>query len=76
MLRHPQQTPSAPALVARRFFADRRGQDLVEYALLVAFIGVASLAAAPAIQTGIQQGYAIWNENIQQQWDPPAPAGS
>jgi Flp pilus assembly pilin Flp len=63
--------------ILRSFLGDRRGQDLVEYALLVATIGLATLAAGPAIQTALSAAYAAWNINIQDNWNPPDPgAGS
>jgi Flp pilus assembly pilin Flp len=35
------------------------GQDIVEYALLVAFVGIACLAAFQAFENAIQAGY-VW----------------
>ena len=35
--------------VAKRFFRDERGQDLVEYALMAGFVAVAGGAAFPPI---------------------------
>ena len=61
---------------ARRFGRDERGQDLVEYALLVALIGLAALVAAPLIEQAIATGYGSYNTNIQDRWDIADPGGS
>ncbi len=47
-----------PGEVMRRFFADDRGQDLVEYSLLLAFIGL--VGAALFIGMG-QSSSSIWS---------------
>lgn len=57
----------------RRFLVEESAQDLVEYALLVAFIGLTSLAAWTAIQSAIQQGYIGWDTAEQDLWEPPNP---
>lgn len=57
----------------RRFLVEETAQDLVEYALLVAFIGLTSLAAWTAIQNAIQQGYIGWDMAEQDLWEPPNP---
>jgi Flp pilus assembly pilin Flp len=41
------------------------GQDLVEYALLVAFVGVAALAAWLAIENALASGYTGWDATDQ-----------
>lgn len=38
----------------KRFFKDESGADMVEYALLVALIGVALIVTIKALTTGIQ----------------------
>jgi len=59
------------------FVADRRGQDLVEYALLVGAIGLVTIAAGPAIIGALSAAYGAWNTSIHNQWVPPDPgAGS
>ncbi len=60
----------------RLFLGDRRGQDLIEYALLVGAIGLATVAAGPAIRTALSTAYAVWNTQIQDEWIPPDPVGS
>jgi len=41
-----------------RLWSDDEGQDLVEYALLVALIGVALIAAMGALKTGISSAFS------------------
>jgi Flp pilus assembly pilin Flp len=53
--------------------ADDRGQDLVEYALLSAAIGVASLATWSAIEDALAAAYAGYDSGVQGLWEPPAP---
>ncbi len=56
------------------FLRDTAGQDLVEYALLVALVGFVALAAAPAIQNALGTAYVLYNTNTQDLWQPPNPA--
>jgi Flp pilus assembly pilin Flp len=44
-----------------RFLSDEDGQDLAEYALLVAFVGVVAVAAWLAIEDAIAAGYTGWD---------------
>jgi Flp pilus assembly pilin Flp len=61
----------------RRFVRDKSGQDLVEYALLVALVGVVAAAAMPTIETALSTAYSLWNTNTQDLWQPQEPgAGS
>jgi Flp pilus assembly pilin Flp len=48
-----------------RFIRDDGGQDLIEYALLAASIGLACVAVWPTIVGAIQVAYAGWDANIQ-----------
>lgn len=54
---------------------DERGQDLIEYALLTAAIGVAGIAAWPTIAASIGSTYRALNLNTQALWAPPSPGG-
>jgi len=56
------------------FIHGSSGQDLVEYALLVALIGLVAAAAAPTLETAISTAYASWNTDNQSLWQPPDPA--
>jgi Flp pilus assembly pilin Flp len=62
--------------IARRLRGDEQGQDLVEYALLVALIGLAALVSAPLIEQAIATGYGSYNTNIQDRWEIADPGGS
>lgn len=60
------------------FAADDQGQDVVEYALLAAFIGIAGYVALGAISGTVAAVYASWVDpaaGVPSLWDPPAPAG-
>jgi Flp pilus assembly pilin Flp len=56
-----------------RFVRDDRGQDVVEYALLTASIGVAGIAVWPAIAAGIGVAYQALNVQTQDIWQVPDP---
>ena len=65
-------------LVAR-FVADDGAQDLVEYALLAAFIGIAGWALVSTLPAVMGATYQSWTDptvGVPGQWDPPEPAGS
>jgi Flp pilus assembly pilin Flp len=49
----------------KRLLVDEEGQDIVEYALLVAFVGLAVLAAWIAIQNAVANGYLNWDAQEQ-----------
>jgi len=60
-----------------RLIDDDRAQDLMEYALLTAGIGIVGVAAWPAIETGLRVAYTAFSTNSYNLWEPPAPgAGS
>jgi len=40
-------------LFALRIWKDTRGQDMIEYALMAAFVAVAAVAALPGLSTSI-----------------------
>jgi Flp pilus assembly pilin Flp len=56
------------------FIRDEDAQDLVEYALLGAFIGIASILVWQNIVTAIGLRYTDYNTNVPQLWEPPDPA--
>ena len=61
-----------------RLLADDDGQDLVEYALLAAFVGIAGWAALMAIDEAVGTTYSSWldaDSGVPGLWDPPEPAG-
>lgn len=48
-----------------RFLRDEGGQDVIEYALLAAFIGVCAVVAWTNIPPHIAAAYANWDSTIQ-----------
>lgn len=61
--------------VVRLLARDDRGQDLVEYALLTAAIGLAGAATWPLIEQSIGTAYRALDSNTQNLWEPPPPGG-
>jgi Flp pilus assembly pilin Flp len=59
----------------RRLLRDESGQDIIEYVLLTAALGVASMAVWPLIAASIGQSYRQLDTNTQSLWMPPDPAG-
>ena len=49
----------------QRFIQDDTGQDIIEYALLSAFIGVAAVAAWVNIPPAIADAYVRWDADVQ-----------
>lgn len=58
-----------------RLLRDERGQDLVEYALLTAAVGLAGAASWPFIEQSIGTAYRALDTNTQNLWEPPPPSG-
>jgi len=61
--------------MVRLLARDERGQDLIEYALLSAAIGVAGAATWPLIEQSIGTAYRALDSNTQNLWEPPPPGG-
>jgi Flp pilus assembly pilin Flp len=59
-----------------RLIRDDDGQDVVEYALLTAAIGIASVATWPLIETGIKNSYNSINGRTQAKWEVPDPGSN
>jgi Flp pilus assembly pilin Flp len=49
----------------RRLLVDDGGQDLIEYALLSAFIGVCCVLVWPNIRLAIGAAFTGWDTNVQ-----------
>jgi Flp pilus assembly pilin Flp len=60
----------------RALARDESGQDIVEYALLTAFFGLAALAAWTSIRDALGVNYGATTTGVQAIWDPPPPSGS
>ena len=59
--------------------ADEAGQDLVEYALLTAFLAFAGYIVLVALGVDIFNTYTSWvnpTTGTPSLWEPPAPVGS
>ena len=77
-------TPSATSYhcagcLLRRLFAEGTGQDMVEYALLAAFIGIAGWAILITLPAVMGAAYASWidpTNGVPGRWDPPEPASA
>ena len=60
----------------RRLISDEDGQDVIEYALLTAGIGIVSVATWPFIETGIFNVYTALNTDTQNLWEVPNPGSN
>ena len=61
------------AVLIARLWRDDRGQDLIEYALLTAAIGVAGIAVWPTIEQNIGRAYRAMNDRSLSLSAPPNP---
>jgi len=53
----------------QRLYADNRGEDLIEYALLVAFVSLATVVAFQVMGTTMGNAYQSWDNAQQNRWD-------
>jgi Flp pilus assembly pilin Flp len=60
-------------LVLNRWFADRRGQDLVEYALLGTALAFAGFLVMSTMDDVINAVYTSWDTATQAIWEPEDP---
>jgi Flp pilus assembly pilin Flp len=51
------------------------GQDLLEYGLLAAFIGITCLAVWASIEGHLRTAYLGYDSGVQGLWQPPNPGG-
>ena len=49
------------------------GQDLIEYALLTAAIGVAGMVAFQVMSANINTTYRAWDVAVNNRWEVPDP---
>lgn len=49
----------------KRLLSEKSGQDLIEYALLGAFVGIVGILAWQAIGVGIWVAYTGWDTGVQ-----------
>jgi Flp pilus assembly pilin Flp len=57
----------------RRFIVEDDAQDLVEYALLCAFIALISVAVWHGVVDLLRDRYTDFNDNTQAIWEPQDP---
>lgn len=60
----------------RRLLLSEAGQDVIEYALLTAAVGLAGIATWPALVTAIGNAYQALDGNTQNIWEVPNPGGA
>jgi Flp pilus assembly pilin Flp len=60
-------------LISRVVLQDE-GQDLIEYALLTAVIGLAGAAAFNLIAAAMNTTYGSWEDGINSLWEPEPPS--
>lgn len=58
-----------------RFVRDESGQDLIEYGLLTAIIGIVGVLAFSTFAGQMENAYGTWNTNSQALWEPCPPGG-
>jgi pilus assembly protein Flp/PilA len=57
------------------FVRDESGDDLIEYALLAALIGIVGVIAFNAMSGKMGTAYSNWNTNATDKWVPCPPGG-
>lgn len=60
-------------MLLTQLIRDDTGQDLAEYALLAAFIGLAGLAVWVAVRNALALRYVAMDTAEQNIWQPPTP---
>jgi Flp pilus assembly pilin Flp len=58
-----------------RLMCEDCGQDVIEYALLAAFIGIIGIVSWQNIGVGIGAKYVGWDTGVQALSSPPDPVG-
>ena len=58
----------------KRLFVEEDGQDLIEYALLTAFIGFVGAAAFNLLGLALNDVYGSWETGTNDLWEVPDPA--
>jgi len=56
-----------------RLAREESGEDLVEYGLLTAFIGLAGVGVFSVIMATLHSGYLNWDSGTQGLWEMPPP---
>jgi len=56
-----------------KFIRDTIGQDLIEYMLLVAFLGIVGYTGIEVLGNAMRDSYGKENKAIQNIWETPPP---
>lgn len=64
------------AALIRKLLKSECGQDVIEYALLTAGVGVAGIAVWPLIVDSLGVAYGRLDSQTQDLWSPPDPGGT
>jgi Flp pilus assembly pilin Flp len=56
-----------------RLLRDTRGQDLAEYAMITALVGLVGIATWALLESRIGQAYVRHDTGTQNLWEPPNP---
>ena len=62
-----------PIVLAVQLISDDSGQDLIEYALLTAIIGISGVLILSALSMTMGAAYSTWNAAWQNAWEPGSP---
>jgi len=76
-MKRPARTLEGCRSLIRRFIVEDEAQDVVEYALLAAFVATAGMLALNAIGPAVATTYGRWmdpNTGTPSLWTPPEPA--
>jgi Flp pilus assembly pilin Flp len=68
--------PHSTLRLHRRLLSEASGQDLLEYALLTALVGIVSIAAWALIENRLGASYVAFDGKTQAIWEPPNPAAT
>jgi Flp pilus assembly pilin Flp len=74
--RRGRTAPSRPTGSLRAFILDERGQDVIEYGLLSALIGIVSITVWLSIEGSLQNAYLSYEDAVRDLWESPNPGGS
>lgn len=69
----PRRTLARAHAVVHRFLVCEQGQDLLEYGLLAATVGIAGIGALQALTGVMGASYNGWNTQINLLWETPPP---
>jgi Flp pilus assembly pilin Flp len=60
----------------RAFAVDERGQDVIEYGLLSALIGIVCITVWLSIESSLHDAYLSHEDRVDDLWASPNPGGS